>query len=252
MITQFKTIIISDLHLGTKYSKTKQLIKFLKSNHSETLILNGDIIDGWQLKRKGKWKKKHTRFFKFIMKYLEDKNHKVIYIRGNHDDFLDQFIPFQIANFIIVKDYIYESNNKRYFVCHGDVFDSITTNIKWLSIFGDIGYSTLLYVNELYNGRRIKQGKKYFSLSKYIKKKVKSVVSFIDNFETKLSTIAIKNKCDGIICGHIHSPNNKMIGSIHYLNSGDWVESLTAITEDFNGNWNIHHYKENENPDIES
>lgn len=135
-----------------------------------------------------------------------------------------------------------ESNGKHYFVTHGDVFDKVTTQMKWLAKLGDIGYTLLLWLNSQYNRWRIKQGKPYYSLSQEIKQKVKSAVSYISDFEKVLAEFARKRQCDGVICGHIHHPENKMIGGIHYLNSGDWVETLSALTEDENGNWNILYY----------
>jgi len=238
----YKTVIISDVHLGTKDSKTKELVSFLKSIKCENIILNGDIIDAWQLKKNGKWKKKHTVFFKYIMKVLEKENINVIYIRGNHDDFLDEIMPFSFGNFSIVKDYIYESFGKRYYVCHGDVFDSITKNLKWLAKLGDIGYSLLLWINRYYNVYRKKRNLPYYSLSQTIKLKVKKAVSFISDYEDQLCKVASMKNCEGIICGHIHQPANKIINNTHYLNSGDWVESLTALVENYDGKWDVIYY----------
>ena len=240
----YKTIVVSDVHLGTKDSKARELVRFLKANPASNIILNGDIIDGWRLRKKGKWKKKHTLFFKTIMKFLENRDTRVFYIRGNHDDFLDEILPFSIGNFHIVRDHIYESFGKKYYVCHGDIFDSISTNHIWLAKLGDWGYTFLLWLNKIYNKRRRRKGLEYYSISKAAKAKVKSAVSFIDDFENKLAEVAALKKCDGVICGHIHSPANRYINHIHYLNSGDWIESLTALTEDFAGNWKVHHYHE--------
>ena len=240
----YKTIVISDVHLGTKNSKTKELVRFMKQHSAQTIILNGDIIDGWQLRKNGKWKKKHTRFFKLLMKSLENSITKVIYLRGNHDDFLDEILPLSVGNFTIAKDYIYESFGKKYYICHGDIFDSISTNFRWIAKLGDVGYNLLLWINKIYNNRRIKNGLPYFSLSKLIKSKVKSAVSFISDFEDHLAEVAKDKKCTGIICGHIHHAADKYINGLHYMNSGDWVESLTALTEDMEGNWKIHYYED--------
>lgn len=237
-----KTIVISDVHLGASGSKTKQLVRFLKHNTCETLILNGDIIDGWQLQRSGKWKRKHTRFFKIILKMIDRYKTKVIYIRGNHDDFLDQILPLRIGNLSIRRDYIYESAGKRFYITHGDIFDSITTKLKFIAKLGDIGYNLLLWLNKRYNQYRAKKGLPYYSLSQKIKSKVKTAVSYIDDFEKELANFARNKNCDGVICGHIHQPAMKEIDGILYLNSGDWVESLTALTEDFYGNWELINY----------
>jgi len=241
---EYKTIVISDLHLGIKSSKAKEVVQFLKNNTSEKLILNGDIIDGWQLKRSGKWRKRHTRFFKLILKYVSKKKLEVIYLRGNHDDFLDELIPFSFGTLSLTHQHIHESNGKRYLVIHGDIFDSVTTNLKWLAKLGDIGYTFLLWLNRHYNNYRAKRGLPYYSLSQVIKNKVKSAVSFIDSFETQLVEVAKARRCDGIICGHIHQAADKMVGGIHYLNSGDWVESMTALVEDFEGNWKVLKYED--------
>lgn len=240
----YKTIIISDLHLGIKSSKAKEVVKFLKNNTCEKLILNGDIIDGWQLKRSGQWKKKHTKFFKLVMKYVSKRKTEVIYLRGNHDDFLEELIPFKFGKLTLAHHHMHESNGKKYFVIHGDIFDSITTNLKWLAKLGSVGYTFLLWINRHYNTYRAKKGLPYYSLSQSIKHKVKSAVSFIDDFENQLVEVARARHCDGIICGHIHQSANKLIKDIHYLNSGDWVESLTALAEDHEGNWQIIYYED--------
>ena len=241
----FKTIVISDLHLGTNGSKAKELVRFLKIHSCEKLILNGDIIDGWQLKKYGVWKKKHTKFIRQVMKMIDNDDTQVIYTRGNHDDFLDNFLPLKIGkNFSIVLEHIHYSNGKRYLVTHGDVFDSITTNMKWLSKLGDIGYTFLLWLNKVYNNYRTRKGLPYYSLSQKIKSKAKSVVNFISDFEQELVNYATDKKCEGVICGHIHQPAIKMYGNIEYLNSGDWVESLSALVEDFEGEWSLVYYNE--------
>jgi UDP-2,3-diacylglucosamine pyrophosphatase LpxH len=242
MKTHYKTLVISDVHLGTSSSKAKELVKFLKQSTCEKLILNGDIIDGWQLKKYGAWKRKHTRFFNRILKMIEINNTEVIYLRGNHDDFLDQVLPFKVGGLSIVRDYVLESNNKKFYVVHGDIFDSITTNLKWVAKLGDIGYTFLLWLNARYNFYRRKKGLPYYSLSQVVKSKVKSAVSYIDDFETQLAEIAKIKGCDGIICGHIHQPALKEIDGIKYMNSGDWVESMSALAEDENGEWSLVYY----------
>jgi UDP-2,3-diacylglucosamine pyrophosphatase LpxH len=247
--TKHKTVILSDIHLGTSHSKSRELCQFLKSISCKKLILNGDIIDGWYLQKKnGKknvWKKKHTEFFKVIIKMMEKDGTEIIYIRGNHDDFLDSIAPFRFANIRILNYYILRSKDKKYFVTHGDVFDKITTGIRWLAKIGDIGYSLLLRLNKYVNEKRMKRGQPYYSLSQKIKHQVKQAVAYISDYEHQLVQFAWSKKMDGIICGHIHHPANKMMQGIHYLNSGDWVESLTALTEDFEGNWEIYYYDKN-------
>jgi len=242
MRNHYKTIVLSDIHLGSKNSKAKEVVRYLKKNTCDKLILNGDIIDGWQLKKGAKWKKKHTRFFRVVLKMMEKKKTEVIYVRGNHDDFMDSIAPFTFGDIQIVKDYILERKGKKYLVLHGDIFDAITSNLKWLAILGDIGYNLLLWVNKIYNNRRIRKGLPYYSLSQVVKQKVKSAVSYISNYETELVKFAHKKGCDGVICGHIHHPAITQYDEITYLNSGDWVESLTALVENYKGKWEIINY----------
>jgi UDP-2,3-diacylglucosamine pyrophosphatase LpxH len=238
----YKTIVISDVHLGANESKAKELVRFLKKHTCEKLIMNGDIIDGWQLRKSGHWKKKHTRFFRVVLKMIEKHKTEVIYVRGNHDDFLDNVLPFAVGNLSIVKDHVHESNGKKFWVIHGDIFDSITTNMKWLAKLGDTGYTLLLWINKMYNNYRMKRGKPYFSLSKLIKAKVKSAVSYISDYEKELVDLARRKNYAGVICGHIHHPEIKDYDGLLYLNSGDWVESLSALVEDDSGNWKIIYY----------
>jgi UDP-2,3-diacylglucosamine pyrophosphatase LpxH len=242
--THFKTIVISDVHLGTRGAKAKEVARFLKQYSCENLILNGDIIDGWQLKKSGSWKRKHTRFFNRVLKMIEQENTKVFYLRGNHDDFLDQILPLQIGNLSILNDMVYESHGKKYFITHGDIFDSVTTNFRWIAHLGDIGYTFLLWLNRQVNYHRRKKGLPYFSLSQYVKGKVKSAVSYIDQYEEELAKMAKAKGCDGIICGHIHKAENRVIDGVVYLNSGDWVETMSALAEDHEGNWQLIYYNQ--------
>lgn len=243
-VLQFKTIVLSDVHLGTVDCKAEEVNFFLKHTACEKLILNGDIIDGWSLKRKLNWQKSHTWFVRRILKIAEKKNTDVIYLRGNHDDFLAGYLPLAFDRFQIVEEYVHHTAQGDYLVVHGDCFDAVTTHSKFISILGDIGYQQLLRLNRVYNKWRAFRGKEYFSISKAIKAKVKSAVNHIGKFEDHLQELAAKRKCVGIICGHIHTPENKIIGGIHYLNSGDWVESLTAIVEHMDGTFEVLDYRD--------
>lgn len=239
---KYKTIVISDVHLGLKDSKSEECIEFLKNNRCKNLFLDGDIIDGWQLSRGGKWRKKDSNFIKQVLK-LSNNGTNVVYLRGNHDDFLETFIPFVIGyNFEVLNDYVYESFGKKYLIMHGDVFDPITTQATWLAKLGSVGYDILLFLNRHHNRRRLQQGLPYKSISHDIKKNVKFVVNLLSRFEDAAVAYAKQKKCDGIICGHIHTPEDKMINGIHYLNSGDWVETKSALVEDLEGNWKIIYY----------
>jgi UDP-2,3-diacylglucosamine pyrophosphatase LpxH len=242
--THVKTIVLSDIHLGIQNSRVSEVVHFLRHHSCDRLILNGDIIDGWQLRKSGRWKKKHTAFFKLIMKWLSRTNTEVIYLRGNHDDFLDEILPLQLGNFSIQRHHIIESEGKRYFVVHGDIFDSVTTNLKWIARLGDVGYTFLLWLNRHYNNYRTRRGLPYYSLSQIVKQKVKQAVSFISDYEQELCAVAKAEHCHGVICGHIHHPDNKYINNIHYLNSGDWVETMSALVETDSGEWEIIYYEE--------
>ncbi len=241
----YSTVVLSDIHLGSEYSKIKEVTRFLQHIDCERLILNGDIIDGGLRHISSRhWKAEHTNFFKVLMKMMEHCGTQIIYVRGNHDDFLDKLMPFKISNISIVPDYTFVSAGKRYYVTHGDIFDTITTNMRWLAMLGDIGYSALLRINKSYNLYRAWRGKPYYSLSQQVKHRVKSAVSYISDFRNELVRYAKRRKCDGIICGHIHQAANEYYDGIHYLNSGDWVESMTALTENEQGEWEIVTYSE--------
>ena len=232
----FRTIFISDVHLGTEDAKVHEVIDFLKHTRCEKLVLNGDIIDGWALKRGARWRKRHSRFIRTVLKKMEKDETEVIYLRGNHDDILDRFLPLAFGKMQFVKEHIHHGvDGKRFLVVHGDGFDSVSTNHKWIAVLGAVGYDLLLKVNRVYNKYRAWRGKEYYSVSKAIKAKVKSAVSFVGEYELQLQELARKKRCDGIICGHIHTPEDKQVGEIRYLNSGDWVESLTAIVEHHDG-----------------
>lgn len=161
---QVSTVIISDVHLGSEHSKVEELTAFLKSIDCQKLILNGDIIDGWKLQRNpfGRWKKSYTDLVKVIMKMMENHSTQVIYVRGNHDDFLDKLIPFKLPNMFIVNDYVHLSHGKRYYVAHGDIFDTITSHMIWLAKLGDYGYSFLLWLNKILNNYRRRKGMPYY------------------------------------------------------------------------------------------
>jgi UDP-2,3-diacylglucosamine pyrophosphatase LpxH/glycosyltransferase involved in cell wall biosynthesis len=231
-----RTVFLSDIHLGTPASKADEVVEFLKHIRCRKLVLNGDIIDGWALRRGAKWSSRHSRVIRKVIKMTEHDGTEVVYLRGNHDEILERFLPMAFGKIRLTKEHIHvTSAGKRYLVVHGDGFDSVSTNHKWIASLGAVGYDFLLGVNRVYNAWRAWRGKEYYSLSKRVKAKVKSAVSFVDRYEVLLQDLARLRKCDGIICGHIHTPEDKQVGPVHYLNSGDWVESLTAIIEHNDG-----------------
>lgn len=243
-VLHVRSAILSDVHLGTPHSKADEATHFLKHVRCERLILNGDIIDGWRLRRDGRWTKSHTRFIRRVLTLVQKKDTEVVYLRGNHDDFLARLLPMTFERIQLVEDYVLETPRGRYLVLHGDVFDGVVKNMVFLAHLGDVGYALLLRLNRAYNWFRALRGKEYFSLSKAIKARVKQAVSFIGKFEDQVATLARSRGCVGVICGHIHTPADKTIDGVHYLNSGDWVESLSAIVEHFDGTFELIDFKE--------
>jgi UDP-2,3-diacylglucosamine pyrophosphatase LpxH len=238
---KYRSIFISDVHLGTKFSQAEKLLEFFKENDSDYLYLVGDIIDGWAIRRKFNWLQSHSDVIQKVLKKAR-KGTTVIYITGNHDEFLRPFMPLLMGdNLIITNEYTHSGlDGNKYFVTHGDFFDSITMTKKWITHIGDVGYDLLLHLNRRINQiRKICGIRKYWSLSKYVKDNVKKSVSFISGFEDILSDHAKRQKFDGVICGHIHKAEIKIINDISYLNCGDWVESCTAIVETMDGKWQI-------------
>ena len=239
-----RSVILSDIHLGTPHSKVREVSHFLKHTRSERLILNGDIIDGWRLRRGGQWTKGDTKFIRRVLTMIQKRDTEVIYLRGNHDDFLGRLIPMQFERLHLVEDHVLDTARGRYLILHGDVFDGVVKNMVFLAHLGDMGYAFLLRLNRAYNWFRQLRGKEYFSLSQAIKARVKQAISFIGKFEDQVAALARERGCVGVICGHIHTPADKMIGDIHYLNSGDWVESLTGIVEHHDGRFELITFKE--------
>lgn len=245
---KYRSIFVSDLHLGTKFSQAERLLDFMKHHESENLYLVGDIIDGWALKRKFRWRQSHSDVIQKVLRKAR-KGTNVYFITGNHDEFLRPFIPLFLGDNLSVsneEDY-HDLNGKRYCVTHGDFFDSITLTKKWLALVGDYGYELLLNLNHFLNFFRKRLGiKRYWSLSKYVKDNVKKSVSFITDYEEVLAHHGKHEGYDGIICGHIHRAEMKVINGIEYKNSGDWVESCTALVETMEGEWEIIHWHEHD------
>ena len=240
---EFESLFISDVHLGTPESKTKELVDFLKHVRCKKLYLNGDIIDGWALKRGTSWSKRHTRVIRTILKKSEKEGTEVIYLRGNHDDILERFFPIDFGSIKLRKECVHEGiDGKRYLVIHGDGFDQVSTNFRWMAKVGAFGYDSLLKLNRIYNRYRLWRGKEYESFSKKIKERVKNTVSFVGRYEEQLVGLARRKQCDGIICGHIHTAEDKVMEGVRYLNSGDWVESMSSVVEHADGTMEVLYY----------
>ena len=226
---KYQAIVVSDLHLGTKDSKAEEFIEFLEKHPTDLLILNGDIIDGWALNRGAKWKKQHTQVISKLLK-LSNKT-QIIWIRGNHDEFLQEFMGNHFGGIEIREDYVLDIRNtvESYYIFHGDVIDIFITKYKWLSKIGAVGYDFALWLNRWYNKYRVWRKLPYQSISQKIKSGVKAATNYVNDFEVTALSMATKKGCHGVMCGHIHQPEDRMINGKRYLNSGDWVENMTAI-----------------------
>jgi UDP-2,3-diacylglucosamine pyrophosphatase LpxH len=242
MKTHYRTIFISDVHLGTKDCKAEALNNFLKNHTCDTLYLVGDIIDAWKIKQnKWRWKQSHTNVVRRILGHAK-RNTRVVYVIGNHDEFLRPFLQYNL-NFGMVEMHNQIEHigidGKHYLVVHGDLFDGITRLAPWLAILGDKAYDAILSINSKFNWILHRMGIGYFSLSRFLKRKVKKAVDFMFQFETNIAAYCKKKGYDGVICGHIHHAEIKDVDGIVYMNDGDWVESYTALVEHTNGRWEI-------------
>ncbi len=250
----YRSIFISDIHLGSKECKADLLINFLKFNSAEKLYLIGDIVDGWKIQEnKWVWKQSHTNVVRRILGHAKQGS-EVIYIVGNHDEFLRPMIPYGITfgRIKIANQFTHEGvDGKRYLVVHGDLFDGITRLAPWISFIGDRAYDILIGLNSKFNWWRHKFGFGYWSLSQYLKQRVKRALDFIFHFERNLANYGRKRGFDGVICGHIHKAEIKTTDGFIYMNDGDWVESCTAIVEHHDGHWEILHWTE-ELPDVDT
>lgn len=242
-----EVVVISDIHLGTYGCHAEELLHYLKSIKPKKIILNGDIIDIWQFS-KSYWPESHMRVIKHITGLLA-KGVKIYYVTGNHDEMLRKFVGFKMGSLKIVNKVVLKLDGKKAWVFHGDVFDVTMQNSKWLAKMGAIGYDTLILINRMFNHISESMGRGKLSLSKKIKNSVKSAVKFINDFEQTAADIAIFNGYDYVVCGHIHQPEIKQIrtkeGAVTYLNSGDWIENLTALEYE-KGEWKIYHFHEDQ------
>ncbi len=238
-------VVISDVHLGTYGCHAKELMNYLKSIKPKQVVLNGDIIDIWQFSKRY-WPKSHMKVVKILMEWVS-KGVKVHYITGNHDELLRKFAGFNMGTFSIVNKVVLPVHGKKAWIFHGDVFDVTMQHSKSIAKLGAMGYDFLIVLNRGVNYISKKLGKGPVSMSKRIKNGVKTAIKFINDFETTAATIAIANEFDYVICGHIHQPEIKTIvtdkGSVLYLNSGDWIENLTAL-EYHRGKWQLYRYDE--------
>ncbi len=250
-MAQYRTIWISDVHLGTIGCQANYLLDFLKHNEAHTFYLVGDMIDGWRLKKSWYWPQAHNDVIQKILRKVR-KGAEVFYIPGNHDEMARQFIGMTFGEIQIREDMIHiTAKGKKLWITHGDIFDSVMQYAKWLAYLGDNLYTLILSVNRYFNYIRIKCGFQYWSLSQYLKTKVKNAVNFITDFEVLMIREAKNRKCDGVVCGHIHKAEIRLIDGLLYCNDGDWVESMSALVETLDGELQIVYWPHILDDDIE-
>jgi UDP-2,3-diacylglucosamine pyrophosphatase LpxH len=236
---KYRAIWISDIHLGTRGCKAEFLLDFLKNSESEYLYLVGDIVDGWRLKRSWYWPQAHNDVVQKLLRKAR-KGTKVTFIPGNHDEFARDYPHFKFGGVLVLNEAVHlTADGRRFLVLHGDQFDGVVQYANWLAHLGDHAYTVVLVVNRWFNWLRRLFGFDYWSLSAYLKHKVKNAVQFIDQFEAAMIDVARHHRVDGVICGHIHHAELRRCGDLWYANDGDWVESCTALVEHFDGRLEI-------------
>lgn len=241
---RFRALFISDVHLGTRASQTERLLDFLKASDAEVIYLVGDIIDFWKIRRGAYWPQTHNDVLQKLLRKVR-KGAKIIFIPGNHDEPMRDYTGFHFGGIEIHKQVIHKTaNGRKYLVLHGDEFDVVLRTARWLAFLGDRGYELALTLNAPLNWLRRNFGFGYWSLSAYLKYRVKKAVQYIGAFEHAVAHEARRRKVDGVICGHIHHAADQQMGKIHYLNCGDWVESCTALVETGSGEMRIIHWNE--------
>ncbi len=235
----FRTLFISDVHLGSKAAKTDFLLDFLRQHEADTIFLVGDIVDGWRLKRSWYWPQDCNDVVQKLLRKAR-KGTRIVYIPGNHDEFLRGFPGTQFGGIEVAERMIHETaDGKKYLVLHGDEFDVVVRNARLLAYLGDWAYDTAIAINVVLAGLRRRLGMPYWSFSSWAKQQVKQAVNFIGEFQRVVAEEARRNEVDGVICGHIHHAIMEDIDGIHYINTGDWVESCTAIAEHPDGRFEL-------------
>jgi UDP-2,3-diacylglucosamine pyrophosphatase LpxH len=232
---RFRTIWLSDIHLGTRGCRADALLEFLSTHECEFLYLVGDIIDFWRLKRSPYWPQTHSDVIRRVLS-MARKGTMVTFVPGNHDEYVRRFCDLQLGNILVVREAVHRTADGRLLlVLHGDEFDAVTRCHRWLAVLGDVSYDLLMVLNRWFNHARRVFGFGYWSLAGYVKWKVKRAVMYVSDFESAVAHEANRRGMDGVICGHIHKAELRPIGALLYGNSGDWVESCTALTERADG-----------------
>jgi len=238
---KYRTLFISDVHLGTRGCQAPLFLDFLRDHDAETIYLVGDIVDGWRMRSSWYWPQAHNDVVQKLLRKGR-KGTRIIYIPGNHDEFLREYYGTHFGGIEVVETAVHESaSGKKYFVLHGDVFDLVVRNARWLAYFGDWAYDFAIFANRYFNFVRRKLGFPYWSISKWAKQKVKNAVNFIGEFEQAVAMEARKQNVDGVICGHIHHAVIREMYGLTYMNCGDWVESCTALAEHHDGTFELLH-----------
>ena len=234
-MAHYRALFISDVHLGTRTSQARELLDFLEEHDADTIYLVGDIVDFWRIKRGAVWPQSNNDVLQKLLGKAR-KGARMIYIPGNHDDGLRDYCGSRFGGIELLRDAVHEmADGRRYLVIHGDEFDVVVRYARWLAFLGDRGYQLALWANWPLNFVRRRFGLGYWSLSAYLKYRVKSAVNFIGDFEASLADEAKRRKVAGVICGHIHHAASRHFGAVHYVNCGDWVESCTAVAETAEG-----------------
>ena len=239
-----RAVFISDLHLGARGCQAELLLDFLRNVECRTLYLVGDVVDGWRLKSGWRWPPSHDAVVQHILA-LARRGVEVIYTPGNHDEFARAFYGVHLAGVVVAPEAVHTAaDGRRYLVVHGDMHDSVVMRARWLAFAGDWAYRALLRANMLWNHARRRLGLGYWSFARFLKSKVKEATRFIDDFERELAAEARRRGLDGVICGHIHKAERRVIDGVVYVNDGDWVESCTAAVEHHDGRIEIVHWAE--------
>ncbi|CAB4163006.1 UDP-2,3-diacylglucosamine hydrolase [uncultured Caudovirales phage] len=238
-MNSYKTVFISDIHLGARMSQADKLLDFFKTFECEKMYLVGDIIDCWAMRGKSYWPQHHNDVVQKLLRRAR-KGTEIIYIPGNHDEFMREYCDAEFGHILLQRESVHVGvDSKIYYVTHGDQFDVVTTNAKWLAHLGSWAYDISIMISLGLNKIRHTLGMPYWSLSSYLKQTVKESVNFIGNYEETLSDYVNRKGYDGIICGHIHHANIRKIGNMTYINCGDWVESMTAVVEHHDGRFEL-------------
>jgi UDP-2,3-diacylglucosamine pyrophosphatase LpxH len=241
---RYRTIWLSDIHLGSPGCQALYLLEFLRVHHADTLYLVGDILDGWQLRKAWYWPQAHNDVVQKLLR-MARKGTRIVYIPGNHDEMSRQFVGLQFGGIEIATDAIHVTNaGKRLWVTHGDLFDGVMQHARWLAHLGSWIYEWLLKINRWSNALRQRLGLPYWSMSQYLKHKAKRATSFIADFEHVMSAEAKRRNCDGVVCGHIHKAEIRTIDGVLYCNDGDWVESMSALVETQEGELRLVYWRQ--------